>query len=473
MSKPTHPRNSNPGSAKSATDGTGVNTNTDGTAAGTNTDHEPIVIFGAGNIGRSFVGQIFSLAGFVPVFVDLDTELVQELNRLGRYTVVHRHPDGREDRLEIGPVRAVDARDEESVRQALASTRYVATSVGAGALPAVLTVIAREMERRRAAQHGTGSGESAASRPVHVLPRGNNTVARSSPLDIILAENVHGAGEMARAAVPDAGVVECSVGKMVPLIPAEIRAREPGTVYAEAFNSLIVDRDGWKNPIPPVPELYPVSPIAAWIDRKLYIHNLGHAATAYLAYAEDPAIRFIRQAMEDRGIRARVKGVMERCADGLRREHPGVFSEDDLQEHINDLLYRFAGKTLGDTIHRVGRDLTRKLAPGDRVMGALRMLQRHHLDTTPLEEVYRAALRFDAPDDEGNVYPPDRWLLDRAAALTGTAAAPAGATALTGAAAPTPADRPRAFSLLQEISGFNPEDPEDRAILERLIRAET
>lgn len=40
-------------------------------------------------------------------------------------------------------------------------------------------------------------------------------------------------------------------------------------------------------------------------------------------------------------------------------------------EHIDDLLYRFKNKALGDTIFRVGCDLTRKLSAEDRLAGAI------------------------------------------------------------------------------------------------------
>ncbi len=46
-----------------------------------------LVQLGAGNIGRSFIGQIFSRAGWEVVFVDIDSAVIDELNRKRRYTV--------------------------------------------------------------------------------------------------------------------------------------------------------------------------------------------------------------------------------------------------------------------------------------------------------------------------------------------------------------------------------------------------
>jgi len=47
-----------------------------------------IVIFGAGKIGRSFIGQLFGLSGYEVVFVDIDQKMVDELNRRNCYPVV-------------------------------------------------------------------------------------------------------------------------------------------------------------------------------------------------------------------------------------------------------------------------------------------------------------------------------------------------------------------------------------------------
>lgn len=396
-----------------------------------------ILIFGAGNIGRSFVGQIFGRAGYAPVFADVDEDLVDALNRKGGYTVVHRHPDGHEERLEISHVSAVRADDPAAVDPVVRRVRLVATSVGAAALPKVLSTLAEEAVRRYE----------------------NNR----APFDLILAENIHGGGEMARRAMLSAfpdnareahyqgtrplgglpGVVECSVGKMVPIVPEELRRQEPTTVYAEAFNTLLVDGEGWSGPLPTVPEIRPVQPIQAWVDRKLYIHNLGHAATAYLGHLYRPDLRYIQEVIDDASVYREVRTAMEAAGAGLRGAYPGVFSDDDITGHIEDLLYRFSSPILGDTVFRVGRDIRRKLSSGDRVTGAIQLLRSQNLSTEPIERVYRAALHFRAQDEAGALFPRDERFHHELEA------------------------HPRPTAFLAELSGFDPDA--DQELLERLL----
>ncbi|MFP4300554.1 MAG: mannitol-1-phosphate 5-dehydrogenase [Spirochaetaceae bacterium] len=357
-------------------------------------EKELLVQFGAGNIGRSFLGQIFARNGWEVLFVDVDEMLLETLNRERRYTVVVKDPDGSEERLTISGVRAVDARDRDAVARELARTAYVATSVGSGAIRRVIPHLASECVRRHREE------------------------PQRRPFDLILAENIHNGStlveELLLSALPAEtdrsllpGIIECSVGKMVPLLPEALRKSEPTTVFAERYNSLILDKKAWKNPIPPIPELVPVDNIAAYVDRKLFIHNLGHAATAYLGYISHPEATYLWELLEDPEVISKTRSAMGCAAEALLRAYPESFSREQLAEHIEDLLYRFRNRALGDTVHRVGRDLKRKLAGEDRVVGAMRLAERWGVDPDPIVAVYRSALQFKAPDEKGELFPAD------------------------------------------------------------------
>lgn len=249
-----------------------------------------------------------------------------------------------------------------------------------------------------------------------IARRGSN----ANPLDIILAENARDAGALLRAEVegflgrkaPEIGFVETSIGKMVPIVPATLPGEAPQEsslrVFAEAYNTLICDGKGFRGPLPEIPELEPVANIRAYVDRKLFVHNLGHAAAAYLGYRKDPDRRYLADAIEDPAIREATLSAMRVSAEALCREYPDDLSRDVLEEHIGDLIRRFANRALGDTVYRVGRDLPRKLARDDRVVGSMLLAAKWGVDTGPLAEVYAAALAFKATDLEGSLCPADR-----------------------------------------------------------------
>ncbi|MDI7277625.1 MAG: mannitol-1-phosphate 5-dehydrogenase, partial [Anaerolineae bacterium] len=74
------------------------------------------VIFGAGNVGRGFLGQLFSESGYGVVFVDIDEPLLAALNARGGYRLQLVDNEERQEHW-VSPVRALHAADTEGVAQ--------------------------------------------------------------------------------------------------------------------------------------------------------------------------------------------------------------------------------------------------------------------------------------------------------------------------------------------------------------------
>lgn len=354
------------------------------------------VQFGAGNIGRSFIGQLFARAGYEVVFVDVDETLLDLLNRDRRYPVEIR--DQIFETIWVEGVRAINGRDMDAVAEEMVTANSAATAVGPNALPYLYPVIAAGLLKRR--------------------ERSNQ------PLDIILCENLRGAAEIVRQGLRKhlprdfpldecVGLVETSIGKMVPIMTSEQRRDNLLAVHAEAYNTLIVDKKAFRGAIPNVPQIDAKGNMAAYVDRKLFIHNLGHAVAAYVGFLADPSMNFIWEAVERSEVRAAAEGAMSESAQALLREYPEEFTEQSLREHIEDLLRRFGNKSLGDTIHRVGRDIPRKLAPDDRLIGALRLDLKHDVDAPNTVRGIAAALLFRAGDEAGHLFPADAEFLEK------------------------------------------------------------
>jgi mannitol-1-phosphate 5-dehydrogenase len=354
------------------------------------------VQFGAGNIGRSFVGQLFARAGYEVVFVDVVPEVVEALNRERRYRVEIR--DRNPQTIWVEGVRAVDGRDAQAVIAELKACRLCATSVGPKALPHLFGNLARALQERVA----TGA----------------------PPLDMILAENLRDAANLVREGLrpllPEGfplheslGLVETSIGKMVPIMPEEVRRQDPLLVYAEAYNTLICDRLGFRNPVPDVPGLDARENMVAYVDRKSFIHNFGHALCAYFAHLEAPELVTTWEAVEHRTLGPAIRAGMWESARALAAEYPSEFTEQALGEHIEDLLGRFANRALGDTLYRVGRDVARKLSREDRVIGPLLLQAKHGAPGTMTALCAAAGMRFAARDEHGQPFAPDAELVAR------------------------------------------------------------
>jgi mannitol-1-phosphate 5-dehydrogenase len=388
-----------------------------------------IVIFGAGNIGRAFIGQVFARNGWNVVFIDVKRDLMDALQCRGWYPVVTRQ-DGQEDTVyRVEGVSGICSTNSEQVIQAVVQADCLATSVGMQAIPYIVESIADGLIARKA------------------LGR--------EPVDIVLAENIHDAKSyflsmLLRYLPLDfpvleyLGIVQTSIGKMVPIITAaDIAAGDPLIVASEVYNELILDAHGFLGPIPQFPEIKAVSDIGAYIDRKLFIHNLGHVAAAYLGNQAYLSETKLAQVLAHDELKECVKLAMWESAGALIAEYPQVFTHRDLGTHIENLLSRFTNTALGDTVFRVGRDLGRKLLRNDRVLGAIRLCEKHGLPWNQLAKVFLSAWRFSATDESGAHYTPDTKFLESA-------------------------EKMDISQRLVHLCGMDPYDPIDTSIIEHL-----
>ncbi len=343
------------------------------------------VMYGAGNIGRGFIGQAMSRSGYEVVFVDVVKDVVEALNRRGSYPVrVVSNDDTHEETVE--GVRAVDGMDAAAVAREIASADLMATAVGANILPRIAPVIAQGLKAR------FDSG--------------------APPLNIIICENLLDANKLLKKWIAEAlpqeyvpmldtrvGFVEASIGRMVPVMTKDMQEGDILRVWVEPYDELPVDRDAFIGGVPALHHLQPFSPFEFYIERKLFIHNLGHATCAYFGFLK--GYEFIWQAVSDADIRSRAYAVMSQSAAGLS----GCFGvpQSEIFLHVEDLLSRFGNRALGDSVARVGRDPLRKLSPQDRLVGSVRLCKSQALPYERILDSLAAALLFHDPSDEASV----------------------------------------------------------------------
>ena len=82
-------------------------------------NNKKAVIYGGGNIGRGFVGQLFYLSGYETVFVDVADWLVDSLNREKGYNIVVIDND-KKIKQRVENVRAVNGKDMDAAAAEIA-----------------------------------------------------------------------------------------------------------------------------------------------------------------------------------------------------------------------------------------------------------------------------------------------------------------------------------------------------------------
>jgi mannitol-1-phosphate 5-dehydrogenase len=224
---------------------------------------------------------------------------------------------------------------------------------------------------------------------------------------VIICENLHDAPERLRGYVEEnlprdlvqnverVGFVPAVIARMSPVPTEDQREAAPSLIVAEPYKVLPVDRKAFVGDIPHVVGMEPVAPFAAYVERKLYIHNAAHALLGYLGYRR--GYEYGYEALVDPWVRPLLDQALSEATRALVAEHG--FSAQGLQEHLDDLLGRFANRALADPIVRLARDPLRKLAPNDRLVGVARLAERHAIQPEGLVWGIAGALTYDNEGD--------------------------------------------------------------------------
>lgn len=331
------------------------------------------VHFGAGNIGRGFVGLLLHEAGYEVVFADVADALIDQLASTPSYDV---HEVGEEPAVKtVDNYRALNARSqEEEVIAEIGCADIVTTAVGPNVLKFLAPVIARGI-----------AGRDAGLPPLQVMAC-ENAINATDLLEQEIRQ-VYEGSDLASKAV----FANTAVDRIVP-------NQAPGRgldVTVETFYEWVIDRTPFEGSAPDIPGATYVDDLAPYIERKLFTVNTGHAAAAYFGYAA--GMEKIADAMADDAIAARVRAVLEETKQLLISKHG--FDIEEQEAYVQKILGRFTNQHLPDTVVRVGRAPLRKLSRRERFVGPAAELAETGVRPTALLEAMQAALSFSAPGE--------------------------------------------------------------------------
>ncbi|ELY4855922.1 mannitol-1-phosphate 5-dehydrogenase [Cronobacter turicensis] len=334
--------------------------------------------FGAGNIGRGFIGKLLADAGIGLTFADVNQTVLDALNARHSYQV--RVVGEQEQTDTVSGVDAVNSTSEDVVTL-IATVDLVTTAVG----PVVLERIAPAVAKGLALRKAQGN-----ERPLNIIAC-ENMVRGTSQLKTHVFNAL---AESDKAWVEShVGFVDSAVDRIVP--PSESAARDPLEVTVETFSEWIVDKTQFKGELPTIAGMELTDNLMAFVERKLFTLNTGHAITAYLG--KQAGHQTIRDAILDEKIRLVVRGAMEESGAVLIKRYG--FDDAKHAAYIEKILGRFENPYLKDDVERVGRQPLRKLSAGDRLIKPLLGTLEYGLPHQNLVLGIAAAMHFRSEDD--------------------------------------------------------------------------
>lgn len=336
--------------------------------------------FGAGNIGRGFIGAVLAKSGYQVVFADVVKDLVDRINADRQYTVHIKDVDS-EDIL-ISGVSAVDS-STDAVVEKIKEAELITTAVGLRILQFIAPAIAKGIVARK---------EAGIEAPLNIIACENGLMASSRLKEAVLS---HLDEAQAAWCAEHVGFPDCSVDRIVP----PVRSENPIDVAVEKYYEWNVEEKAFVGPAPKIDGMNLADNLLAYIERKLFTLNTGHAITAYVGKMKGR--QTIGESIEVPEIFDLVHAAMQQSGEALVKQFG--FDHEAHFKYIEKIIKRFRNPYLKDDVNRVGREPLRKLSADDRLIKPIMTAKSFGLPYDKLLLGVGAALHFDNPEDPQSV----------------------------------------------------------------------
>ncbi|MGM1032591.1 MAG: mannitol-1-phosphate 5-dehydrogenase [Bacillota bacterium] len=334
------------------------------------------VHFGAGNIGRGFIGALFSQSGYHVTFVDIADQIIDQLNEKKQYQV--KLATDQQESVTVENVSGLNSlKQEEEVIKAISEATHLTTAIGPNILPHIAPLIAK----------GLASRVKETDEKLYVIAC-ENQISATDLLEGYILKNLDQATKEQLA--DKVYFFNSAVDRIVPIQNNEGSL----DVLVEPYYEWVVET---KENIPAVEGMTIVKELAPFIERKLFTVNTGHAVIAYLGYLKDKKST-IDQSLEDASIVEQVKKTLGETGAYLIKQYG--LDAGEHQQYIEKIINRFKNSYLNDSVNRVGRSPLRKLGPNDRLVRPAVEAKKAGLSYTNLAKAIAAALLFDFNEDE-------------------------------------------------------------------------
>lgn len=336
--------------------------------------------FGAGNIGRGFIGALLSEAGYHVVFADVNEAVINKINEDKSYTVHVMDVECSEEKItNISGVNSTTPKVVEEMKDA----EIITTAVGLVVLPRIAPAIAQGITLRM---------ESSIDKCLNIIAC-ENAIKASSQLKEAVYNILDEKGK--EYADKYVGFPDCSVDRIVPPVKSENFI----DVVVEKYYEWNVEEAAFKGEIPEIKGMNLAGNLMAYIERKLFTLNTGHAITSYLGFLKGYST--VDESIKDEKIYNIVKSAMTESGNGLIEKYG--FDKEAHLKYIDKIIGRFKNQYLKDDVARVGREPLRKLSPNDRLVKPLMTAMEYGFSVDNIIIGIGAALNYNNPEDAQSV----------------------------------------------------------------------
>ncbi len=336
------------------------------------------VHFGAGKIGRGFIGDLLHQSGYRIVFADVNEALNKEMNTYHNYFLYVIEEEHR--RVEIDNVSAYSpVTEKEQLIGEIVQADLITTAVIVDNFAKIAGVLAEGLKAR------LDAGK----------PR----------IDVIPCENAPYCGDMLVKELAKTGVLtEEEIGQAA-AVPNTVVDRmvfgytcdgREGIEIGKDFELAIEQTRLADTSSEPIKGAEYTDNIEKYLERKLFVINGGHCSAGYLAHLKGFTIiqDYFRT---EEGLETSRKS-MAQAAALIEKKHG--FDHDKMMAYVDFALNRWCTPGVADEITRISRAPIRKLKPAERMVAPAVQCAEAGLPNDLLIKAIGAAFLFDVDTDD-------------------------------------------------------------------------
>jgi len=226
------------------------------------------VHFGAGSIGRGFIGDLLHSSGYEILMVDVNPSLNQQINQSNSYKLYIIEQGYTQKTINnVTALSSITERDE--VIKAIVKADLITTAVWADNLPKIAPILVDGLLAR--------------------------LQQRADKINLIVCENAPWNGEiMRKVLLADGRISESELDSLIALPSTAVdrlvlNAQREGqdVIDIGVDHELVIDVNGLnKRSARPIRDAIYTDVLGYWLERKLFIINGGHAWAGYIGWLQ-------------------------------------------------------------------------------------------------------------------------------------------------------------------------------------------
>lgn len=334
-----------------------------------------VLHFGAGNIGRGFIGILLKNSNYEITFVDVSDDLVNEINEKKAYEIKYLDEDSTSEI--VSGVQALHGiKQVDEIIEQIATCDLITTSMGQDNLKYITRNIALGLSKRCHKQNYSA---------MDIIACENGIKVSSFFKTLIMAELCPEEQEFIEQYV---GFVDTTVDRIV---PNQVNENICDVQVEPAFE-WVLDQGQVKQNFS-ISDANYENDLGYYNKRKLLTVNLTHSLIGYIGYQKK--YQYVHEAIADPIVEQIVVAALNDIAQALVIEF-GVELAVQLA-YSHKTLSRFKNKRIVDELSRVARNPLTKLSKDERYISPLKILIANQAECSGISTAIAYALAYNNP----------------------------------------------------------------------------